>query len=124
MRRTNTEETLNLVTEAMMDKKAEDVQVLDLQGRTLIADYFVVCTGTSNIHIRAIVDGILDKLADVGIKHPRIEGYSAATWVLIDTGDVVTHVFAKEEREFFDLESLWRDVEATLDRQPSQKSVE
>jgi ribosome-associated protein len=115
MRRPNTEEKLDIIVKAAEDKKAEDLQVLDLQGRTLIADYFVLCSGTSNIHIRSIVEGILDKLADHGIKKPGVEGFTESKWVLIDAGDIVAHVFAKDEREFYDLESVWRDVEATLE---------
>ena len=110
-----TEEKLKLVIEAATEKKAEDITTLDLQGRTLIADYFVVCSGGSNIHIRAIVDGIRDKFADNGMKKPRVEGYTEAKWTLVDAGDIVAHVFAKDEREFYDIESIWRDVEATLE---------
>ena len=115
MRRISTEQKLKLITKAAMDKKAEDVQTLDLQGRTLIADYFVVCSGGSNIHIKAIVDGILEKLAARGVKKPRIEGYDESKWTLIDLGDVVAHVFAREEREFYDLESIWREAEAAVE---------
>jgi len=117
MRRIDTKGTLELVVKTAEDKKAKDLQIMDLQGRTLIADYFVLCSGTSNIHIRSIVDGILDKLADYGIKKPGLEGYSESRWVLIDVGDVVVHVFSKEDREFYDLESIWQDVSAAVEEE-------
>ena len=115
MRRLSTEQKVKLIAKAAADKKAEDVQTLDLQGKTLIADYFVVCSGGSNVHIRAIVDGILEKLAGRGVKHPRVEGNAESKWTLIDLGDVVAHVFAREEREFYDLESVWRECEAAVE---------
>ena len=117
MRRLTTDQKLKLVTKAAEAKKAENLQVLDLRERTLIADYFVVCSGGSNIHIKAIVDGILDGLKDHGMKHPKVEGYAEARWVLIDAGDVVIHVFSPDEREFYDLESIWRGVEAALQKE-------
>ncbi|MDO8586604.1 MAG: ribosome silencing factor [Armatimonadota bacterium] len=119
MRRLTTDRKLKLITESAEAKKADNLQVLDLRERTLIADYFVVCSGGSNLHIKAIVDGILDALADHGMKHPRVEGYAESRWVLIDAGDVVAHIFARDEREFYDLESIWRGVEAAL----KEKSV-
>lgn len=75
----------------------------------------MVCAGSSGIHIKAIVDGILEKLRDGGVGKPRIEGYVEAKWVLIDSEDVVAHVFAQEEREFYDLETMWRGVERALE---------
>jgi ribosome-associated protein len=122
MRRPTTEEKLNLIKEAAESKKADNLQVLDLQERTLIADYFVVCSGGSSLQIRGIVDGILDVLAENGMKHPRIEGYAESKWVLIDAGDVVAHVFARDEREFYDLESMWRGVEEALEHRPTPAS--
>jgi ribosome-associated protein len=122
--RLTTEEKLKLVTDAAVDKKAEDLQVLDLRERTLIADYFVVCTGASNIHIKAIIDGILDKLADNGMKHPKVEGYTDAKWVLIDGGDVVIHVFGRDERGYYDLESVWRSVETALETERSSTQTD
>lgn len=108
MTKLETEEKLNLVKDAVEDRKAENVEVLDLRERTLIADYFVLASGTSNVHIRGIVDSVLDKMKGRGERAARIEGYAEGRWVLLDYGDVVLHVFAPEEREFYDLETLWR----------------
>jgi ribosome-associated protein len=124
MKRLTTDERLHIIVEAAESKKAENVEVLDLQERTLMADYFVVCSGGSSLQIRAIVDGILDALADNGMKHPRVEGYTESKWVLVDAGDVVVHVFAKDEREFYDLESIWRAVEPALEAERSASAEE
>jgi len=124
MKRLTTQERLCIIVEAAESKKAENVQVLDLEERTLIADYFVVCSGGSTLQIKAIVDGILDVLADNGMKHPRVEGYAESRWVLVDAGDVVVHVFARDEREFYDLESIWRGLEPALEAERSKSAQE
>lgn len=92
-------------------KRAENVVILDLRGHTLVTDYFVICTGTNRVQIRAIIDAIGDALAD---GHPRgaREGDEAAQWVLLDYGDVVVHVFGPEARAFYRLERLWADAPA------------
>lgn len=82
-----------------------------MRDKTLVADYFVLASGTSNIHIRAIVDNIVQKMKAEGQRADRVEGYAEAKWVLVDYGDVVVHIFAPEEREFYDLETLWRATE-------------
>lgn len=114
MARLQTDKRLEIVTGALVDRKAEAVDVLDLRGRTIIADYFVLASGSSNIHIRSIVDGVIQKMKKRGQRADRVEGYGEARWVLVDFGDVVLHVFAPEEREFYDLEALWRATEERL----------
>lgn len=104
---------LELVKNTLEDRKAESVDVIDLRGKTLIADYFVLANGTSNVHIRSIADGVLEKMKAQGARAERVEGYKDAKWILADFGDIVLHVFAAEEREFYDLESLWRATEKT-----------
>jgi ribosome-associated protein len=104
----NSEQKLQLVKDAMEDKKAIDLVVMDLEGKTLIADYFVVCTGTSKIHCRAIADGLLETMKKHGIKGVRSEGYEQGTWILLDYADVVAHIFSPEEREYYNLEDLWK----------------
>ena len=113
MAKLNTDEKLKLVTEAIEEHKGENLQIIDLRERTLIADYFVVVSGTSNVHMRAIVDGVVKKFKDQRQKRPSVEGTAKARWVLLDIGDVVVHVFAPEEREFYDIESLWKQLEET-----------
>ncbi len=89
-------------------KRAEDVVILDLRGQTLVTDYFVICTGTSRVQLRAIVDAIVEALDVPGL--PMREGDEASQWVLLDYGDVVVHVFGPETRAFYRLERLWGDA--------------
>ncbi len=95
--------------EAAESKRAEGVVVLDLREQTLVTDYFIICTGTSRVQIRAIVDGVADALAGGDARAVR-EGVEAAQWVLLDYGDVVVHVFGPEARAFYRLEKLWSDA--------------
>jgi len=107
-----TEEKLEIVRRLLTEKKADQIEVIDLRERTLIADYFVVCSGTSNTHIKAIADGLLVDGKKEGLKKDHVEGYAQARWVLVDYGDIVVHIFAREEREFYDIESLWKATAA------------
>lgn len=109
--RLSTEAKLKLAVTAVEDKKAIDVVVVDLQGRTLIADYFVICSGQSRIHLRAITDGLLEKMREAEVKGARVEGYEQGTWILVDFGDVVVHILSQEERDRYSLEDLWSRVE-------------
>jgi len=106
--RIETEQKLEIVQRLLAEKKADEIEVIDLRDRTLIADYFVVCSGTSNTHIKAIADGLLADGKQEGLKKDNVEGYAQARWVLVDYGDIVVHIFAREEREFYDIESLWK----------------
>lgn len=91
-------------------KKGKDPVALNLQGISLIADYFVICHGNSETQVKAIADEIKDKAEQHGLEIKRIEGLDTARWVLIDLGDVVVHVFHREEREYYNLERLWSDA--------------
>jgi ribosome-associated protein len=101
------EEKLAIITAALDDKKANYVTALDLRGKTLIADFFVIATGTSNVHIRAIADGIMEQMEARSIRPNALEGYAEAAWVLLDYGDVVAHIMSEEHRSFYRLEGLW-----------------
>lgn len=114
----DSEEKLSLIKEACEDKKATDMVVMDLRGKTLISDYFVLCSGTSKIHCRAIADGLLETMKKRGIKGVRCEGYEQGTWILLDYADVVVHVFAQEEREYYNLEDLWARTHADAPELP------
>jgi len=95
---------------ALMDKRAVDPVVLDLREITLITDYFVICHGTSNVHIRALSEAVIEALREAGVRPAGVEGRQAARWVLLDYGDLIVHIFAEEEREFYSLERLWSDA--------------
>ncbi|MBO8172926.1 MAG: ribosome silencing factor [Bacillaceae bacterium] len=104
------EEIVRLATEAAEEKKAQDVVVLDIRGLSVIADYFVICHGNSETQVQSIATEIKKKMQDNGLD-VDLEGYNQARWVLIDIGDVVVHVFHRDERDFYNLERLWGDAQ-------------
>ena len=93
--------------DAALDKKAEDLTEIDVAGRTIIADTFVVLTGRSKIQTRSIADAIAEKIKESGRPVSRMEGYTDGNWILIDLGPVIVHVFTPEQRAFYNLERLW-----------------
>ena len=96
---------------AVLDsKKARDIKLLHVEKQTVIADYFVICTGTSRTQIRALADEIEFKLEPYGVTLGHIEGADAGTWVLQDFGSVIVHLFNRESREFYNLEKLYQDT--------------
>jgi ribosome-associated protein len=97
----------HLIVDAASDKKAQDILLLDVRGVASFADYFVICSGTSERQIRAIADGIDEALSDHGVEPYKREGTPADGWVLLDYSDVVVHIFAPEQRNFYGLEKLW-----------------
>jgi ribosome-associated protein len=101
-----TEQKRQLILDAAEDAKAERIRALDLRGKTLIADYFIVCSGTSDVHIRSVADKIQDALRAEGERALRVEGYREATWVLLDYGDIVVHIMREETRQHYGLEAL------------------
>lgn len=96
--------------EAALDKKGEQFMEIDISGRTIIADKFVIVTGRSKVQTRAIADSIAEKIKGAGMRVGRIEGYADGNWILIDLGNVVVHVFTPEQRTFYNLERLWAPV--------------
>ena len=98
---------IDLVRAAALDKKAEDLTEIDVAGRTIIADKFVIVTGRSKIQTRSIADSITEKVKENGLRVARVEGYADGNWILIDLGHVVVHVFTPEQRAFYNLERLW-----------------
>lgn len=100
-----------MAAEAIHDKKGLDVVLLDVAELLSITDIFVIATGTSNIHVRALADGVEEALAGSASRKPlRREGVDQATWILLDYGDVVVHLFQPEIRDFYGLERLWADA--------------
>ena len=102
-------EMANLAIQALEDKKAEDVKVIDISEVSVIADYFLIAGGTNPNQIRAMCDNVQETLGRAGYECKQIEGYETANWVLMDFGDVIVHFFDKENRLLFDLERIWRD---------------
>ncbi|MGH7660321.1 MAG: ribosome silencing factor [Vulcanimicrobiaceae bacterium] len=112
-RRSKLPDLAAIVRNAAEDKKAEDIVVLDLGGRTIVADTFVIVTGRSSVQTRAIADAIAEKVREAGYGVARTEGYSDGGWILIDIGNVVAHVFTPENRTFYNLERLWGTTAAS-----------
>jgi ribosome-associated protein len=107
----NLVEIAQLAATAAEEKKAQDVTILDIHEVSAFADYFVICHGNSQTQVQAIASSIREKVQASNIVLKGMEGYQNARWILIDLGDVIVHVFHKDERELYDLERLWGDAE-------------
>ncbi|MCD7837027.1 MAG: ribosome silencing factor [Lachnospiraceae bacterium] len=102
-------EMTRLAIEALDDKKADDIKVIDISEVSVIADYFIIAGGNSRAQLQAMTDNVCEKLGRAGHPERQIEGYDTANWILIDFGDVIVHIFDKENRLLYDLERIWRD---------------
>ncbi len=100
---------VDLACEALSEKKAADIKVIDISGISTIADYFIITNGENPNQVHALVDNVDEKLGRAGFTPRSTEGYNAANWVLMDYGDVIINVFSREDRRFYDLERIWRD---------------
>lgn len=107
----NTTEKLEKIVRILDEKKAEDIQVIGITNLTIIADYFVIVTGTSTTQVKSLADEVDFQLGQLGIQPRGIEGVRAANWIVLDYGDIVVHVFYKNTREEYQLERLWADGE-------------
>ena len=104
------EEKARIIAEAADAKQAREMVLLNLDGLTVMTDYFFICSGTSSTHIRTIADNITEAMKNAGMGGIRIEGYESAQWVLMDYGDVVVHIMAPEQREYYGLEKFWNEA--------------
>ncbi|HEX9631836.1 MAG TPA: ribosome silencing factor [Gemmatimonadales bacterium] len=96
--------------DALADRKAQDIVVLDLRGLSDAADFFVIASGTSDTHVRAVADHVMDALAGAGVRAHHAEGLAQGRWALLDYVDFVVHVFHPSQRDFYQLERLWGDA--------------
>lgn len=103
-----------LATKALDDKKGIGIKLLKISNISTLADYFVICTGSSNTHVNALAGEVERLLTEAGETLLHREGHRGGTWVLLDFGCVVVHVFTEETRKFYDLERLWSDAEPIL----------
>lgn len=94
----------------LRDKKGEDILIMDISSVAVFSDYFVVATGTSPVHVRALADEVEKKLGEAGYTVRGKEGYQEGAWVLMDYHDVIVHIFTRQEREYYTLERLWADA--------------
>ena len=104
---TDADKTLNLILSRLDDMKAEETITIDLRGKSAFSDYMIVTSGRANRHVGAIAENVAKGLKEAGIQNIHIEGLPNCDWVLIDSGDVIVHVFRPEVREFYNLERLW-----------------
>ena len=103
------QEMVSIACKAIDDKKALDIKVIDIREVSVIADYFVITSGSNLNQVQAIVDNVEEQLGRAGYDAKQIEGYQSANWILMDYGDLIIHVFDEENRLFYDLERIWRD---------------
>ena len=100
---------LKVIIDALQDKKAEDIRVIDISNVSVIADYFVIASGSNTNQIQAMVDNVEEEMFKAGFDDPKVEGYNTASWILLDYNDVIVHVFSEDDRAFYNIERIWRD---------------
>ncbi len=105
----DTKQITKLAMEAMEDKKAEDIRIIDISHISTIADFFLIANGSNKSQIQALADYVTEVLTKAGCPVKQVEGYQSANWILLDFQDLIVHIFDKENRLFYDLERIWRD---------------
>lgn len=112
---------IDAVTNALLEKKAKDIQVLDVRELTTLTDYFIVCHGTSETQIKALANSVIEKTKeDLGESVWKKEGFDARRWIILDYVNVVVHIFSKEKREFYGIEKMWNDASVTEIKDPEE----
>lgn len=104
-------ELANAIIGVLDEKKANGLKLLYVENKTIIADYFIICSGTSNTQIKALANEVEFKLGEAGVYPSHIEGLNEASWILLDYASVIVHIFNSETRNFYNLEKLWKDSE-------------
>ena len=102
-------EMAKIAYEALNDKKGEEIKIIDIAEISVMADYFLIANGNSDSQVRALVDNVEEEMHKAGYSVKQREGYGSGSWVLMDFGDIIVHIFDKENRLFYDLERIWRD---------------
>lgn len=100
---------VKIAYQALDEKKGEDIKIINLEGISVLADYFIIANGTNSSQVQALVDNVEEELHKAGHSLKQREGYSNGNWVLLDFGDLIVHIFDRENRLFYDLERIWRD---------------
>lgn len=106
------EQALDMVKiayQALDDKLAEDIKIIDIREVSVVSDYFIIADGTNKNQVQAMVDNVQEELEKAGYPMKQMEGYRAGSWVLLDFNDIIIHIFDKENRLFYDLERIWKD---------------
>lgn len=107
----SSEKLMKLAVAAIEEKKGQEITVLNLQGISLITDYFIICHGNSDTQVKSITAELKRKVIENDAHIKNIEGYEQGRWVLVDLGDVIVHIFHREEREYYNIERLWSDAQ-------------
>jgi len=102
-------ELARIAVDALEEKKAEDIHIIDISEISTIADYFIIANGTNRSQIQTLADHVEETLGKAGLPLKQVEGYQTANWVLMDYRDIIVHIFDKENRLFYDLDRIWRD---------------
>lgn len=102
-------EMTQIAYRALSDKKGEDIKIIDISEISVLADYFLIVSGNSENQVRALVDNVEEEMHKAGYSLKQREGYGSGNWVLMDFGDIIVHIFDRENRLFYDLERIWRD---------------
>ena len=105
----HSKEMVKLAVAALEDKKAEDIKIIDITGVSVLADYFIIASGTNRNQVQALADNVAETLGRAGYEVKQTEGYQSANWILLDYRDIIVHVFDSENRLFYDLERIWRE---------------
>ena len=100
---------VKIAVKALEDKKGEDIRVIDIQKVSILADYFIIASGSNTSQVQAMADSVEEELGKAGHECRQVEGYNTANWILMDYNDIIVHVFSREDRLFYDLERIWRD---------------
>ena len=109
MEQLSSKEMTRIAVKALEDKKGQDIRIIDIQNVSVLADYFIISSGSNSNQVQAMVDNVEEELHKAGCDVKQIEGYQTANWILMDYGDIIVHVFSQEDRLFYDLERIWRD---------------
>lgn len=105
----NSKEMVKIAINALEEKKAENIRVIDISKVSVLADYFIIAEGKNRNQIQALTDSVEKDLGKAGVAPKQIEGYESANWILMDYADIIVHIFDNENRLFYDLERIWRD---------------
>ena len=111
----DSKEMVKLAVSALEDKKGEDIKIIDIHDVSVLADYFIIADGNNASQVQAMADNVEEVLGKAGYVCRQIEGYQNASWILMDYGDVIIHAFSRDDRLFYDLERIWRDVKTIVD---------
>ncbi|WP_341305371.1 ribosome silencing factor [Pseudomonas sp. TMP25] len=118
------EDLVKLAITALEEIKAQDITTIDVRGKTSITDFMLIASGTSSRHVKSLVENVLEKVKEQGVRPIGTEGMDTGEWALLDLGDIVVHVMLPTAREFYDLERLWRGAEQSRAQFSAEPSAE